>query len=210
MKSIESLLAIASSPLCTSDPSLSAELFERGGRISSELASLLRRRNGFYAFESALHVLPAQECPGEIGLDRWNRWSTWRSAYLDMAEEGVFFAEDVFGNQFLATPDGVYQFDSETAEMILLGQHLEDWARAILEDSDFLTGFPLAHEWQMKHGPIPQGSRLVPRIPFVAGGEFSVTNLAAIDSIEGLRFRGSIATQIRDLPDGAEIKLEIE
>jgi hypothetical protein len=75
----------------------------------------------------------------------------------------------------------------------------EGWAAAILDDFNALTGFPLAHEWQGANGQLAAGMRLVPKIPFVAGGEFSVENLCAPDSVRAMRLRGSIAVQIRDV-----------
>jgi hypothetical protein len=43
---------------------------------------------------------------------------------------------------------------------------------------------------------------------FITGGSFTVDNLASIDAAVGMRFRGEIAVQIKDLPDGATIDLQ--
>lgn len=61
----------------------------------------------------------------------------------------------------------------------------------------------------MRHGVLVEGQRLVPKLPFVAGGEFEVDNLYAADAVEGMRARGNLAVQIRDLPDGAQISYRI-
>lgn len=66
------------------------------------------------------------------------------------------------------------------------------------------------HQWQITHGKIKQNQRLVPVIPFVLGGEFSVKNLRAQQSVTAMRARGSIAVQIRDVPDGGTIKLNVD
>jgi hypothetical protein len=50
------------------------------------------------------------------------------------------------------------------------------------------------------------GERLAPKMPLVTGGGFEVSNLAAIESLRGMRFRGNLAVQIRDLPDGVKIR----
>ncbi|HKJ51573.1 MAG TPA: SMI1/KNR4 family protein, partial [Gammaproteobacteria bacterium] len=68
---------------------------------------------------------------------------------------------------------------------------------------------PLAHQWQVIHGQLPARKRLVPKIPFVAGGEFSIENLFLIDAVEGMKYRADIAIQIKDLPDGTQVKLNI-
>jgi hypothetical protein len=41
------------------------------------------------------------------------------------------------------------------------------------------------------------------------GGEFAVENLYAADALELMRFRGLLARQIRDLPDGAHVTLKV-
>jgi hypothetical protein len=46
---------------------------------------------------------------------------------------------------------------------------------------------------------------LVPKIPFVLGGEFGVDNVFALEATKGMRLRGELAVQIRDLPNGTKI-----
>jgi hypothetical protein len=82
-------------------------------------------------------------------------------------------------------------------------------AAALLDDYETLTGYPLAHEWQRQYGALPEGKRLVPKMPFVTGGAFDVANLYAEDAVEGMRARGNLAMQINDLPDGTRIRYRI-
>lgn len=42
------------------------------------------------------------------------------------------------------------------------------------------------------------------------GGEFVLDNLYLADAVEGMKLRADIASQIRDLPDGAQIKFSVE
>ncbi len=64
-------------------------------------------------------------------------------------------------------------------------------------------------EWESSHGPLKQGFRLTPKLPFFAGGKFEVKNLYAYQDVRAMRFRGSLATQVRDLPDGAPIVFRV-
>lgn len=202
--SVEKLLELASPALCANSPVDGDRL-----DIAIDLLALLGRRNGFYAFESALHVFPV--CAERADdLRTWNHDGLWRNAYGDMAENLLFFAEDIFGGQFTFTGSDVAYFNPETASLELIADSVEGWASRILTDFNVLTGYPLAHEWQQLHGPIAEGERLVPRVPFVAGGEFSLENLVAVNSVEAMRYRGFLATQIRDLPEGATIQLEFD
>ena len=43
-----------------------------------------------------------------------------------------------------------------------------------------------------------------------AGAEFSVSNLVLMDAEAGMRVRGNLACQIRDIPDGTTIRFTIE
>ena len=120
------------------------------------------------------------------------------------------FAEDVFGNQFAISSGRVVCFDPETGNSEPCASTLEDWARTVLSEYACLTGYPIAHQWQKHNGPLHPGTRLVPKIPFVCGGEFSVSNLAAMEEAEAMAFRADLARQIRDLPDGAKVRFKIE
>jgi hypothetical protein len=193
----------------TRDAAVSAHrLADAFGKENSEaLRPLLDRKNGFYAFESALRVYPDLGTPNEKGIIEWNDQDLWRGEYDGLADGGLFFAEDVFGGQFCLKDQRICTFDPETGAFETMASDLEDWAGKILDDFSLWTGHQLGHTWQLAHGTIPAGFRLLPKIPFVLGGEFSNENLHAIEAVRGMKFRASIAVQIRDLPDGAEVVL---
>lgn len=203
---IDRLLSIASEPLGApvAEPTLGST------PLHLELVKLLTARNGFVAFESALHVFPVEPAPeGEMTLEQWNAPQIWRNHYEDVEDNVVFFAEDVFGGQFAIRNNAVEVFDPETGDFTVLAGSLEGWAAALLADPRVLTGYPLAHQWQGQHGRLATQQRLVPKQLFVLGGEFSLQNLYVMDATRGMCLRGDIARQIRHLPDGATVKFEI-
>lgn len=181
----------------------------RWGRLGRELADLLHRRNGFYAYESSLLVRPFRRATAPLGIVEWNAPDLWKGTYRENLEAVLCFAEDIFGCQFCICGETVCAFDPETGEIDKLGESLTCWARTIVDDFEYRTGFPLAHSWQMQNGPVPQGMRLVPKLFFVLGGAYDVQNLYALEDVKGMLFRSSIANQISELPDGAEIVLEV-
>jgi hypothetical protein len=126
-----------------------------------------------------------------------------------MSEGLLFFGEDVFGNSFCLREGEVVSFEAETGAVQRFAENIDEWARVVLGDYNLHTGFALAHAWQVKHGALPQDQRLLPKKPFVLGGEYVLENLYALDAVKGMRLRGSLATQIRDLPDGAQIRFEV-
>lgn len=202
---LDKLLSVAGSALTAA----TVEVPSSAGRLGEELLGMLSRLNGFYAFESALHVRAGGPAAGEPSLQEWNADGLWRDAYDGMADGHLFFAEDVFGGQFSIKDDCVFTFDPETGEGGPFASSLEEWADHVLFDYEVLTGFHVAHDWQQRHGSLPAGSRLVPKRLFVLGGEYSAENLYVLDAAESMRYRAEIAVQIRDLPEGASVIVKV-
>lgn len=194
----------------TSNLKLLATLISIDRSLGNELVSLLEQKNGFFAFESALHVYPVGEVGrGSVELSNWNSLETWKEAYdVDLAD--LFcFAENLFGEQFMIVSERICRFDPETAELEETARTLEDWAEQLLADPDYVVGHALAREWQETNGPLKSGCRLVPKVPFVCGGEFDIANLYSIESVRGMQLRGNLANQIANLPDGATIQFDV-
>ncbi|PHM30269.1 SMI1/KNR4 family protein [Xenorhabdus innexi] len=181
-----------------------------GKSLVDELSYLLNKKNGFYGFESALRVFPYETIDGEIGLTDWNENSLWIDSYKDMAKGALFFAEDIFGNQFCLKDDCIHTFDPETGLFDKLANSINEWSGLILDDYEVLTGYSLAHNWQSIHGPIQSGYRLAPKIPFVLGGAYELDNLYLARTCESMRVRADLALQIRSIPDGASIRMDIK
>ncbi len=179
------------------------------GKLGRELAEFLKIKNGFYAFESALHVFPLCGWQGEMDVEQWNDPKLWINCYGDMALDTLFFAEGIFADQFAIRKQEIIRFQAETGLAKPVASTLEDWASLILKDYSYQTGWPFAHEWQTKHGRLPYGERLVATIPFVMEGDYKVSNFHALDAVKAMRYHGDIALQIRDLPDGTKIRLEV-
>jgi hypothetical protein len=100
----------------------------------------------------------------------------------------------------------VLSFDPETAELQPVAHDIGGWIDAVLSDYRSLTGYSLAHAWQSQHGPLSASKRLLPKIPFVLGGSYDISNLFEEDAVQGMKVRGNVAVQIRDLPDGTPIE----
>jgi hypothetical protein len=206
---LQKLLSIAGPPLETSLPSETWRTRENGGALADALADLLGRRNGFVAFESALVVRPAGPVSALHDLASWNDPDIWKRALPVPPIDLLCFAEDIFGEQFALSRDAVVRLNPETGEAETYARDLDDWAGRILNDYEVEVGYPLARDWQKKNGPIPLGSRLVPKIPFVMGGTFDLGNLYLCGEVEGMRVRAEIASQLRGVPDGTKVKLTV-
>ncbi|MEO8552821.1 MAG: SMI1/KNR4 family protein [Kofleriaceae bacterium] len=140
---------------------------------------------------------------------RWNAPELWRGEYGGMADDVTCFAEDIFGGQFCLRAGKVHTFDPETGGIETMAKNIVEWVSAVLAEWRAITGAPIAHDWQVGHGVLAVGRRLVPKTPFVLGGELAISNLVAMDDVKGMRFRATLAVQIRDLPDGTPITLKV-
>ncbi|MDH0053185.1 hypothetical protein ACVWWU_002693 [Pantoea sp. PA1] len=203
----EKLLSICSGKISDSYADINLS-FSDVVSVFNELHELLKIKNGFYGFESALHVYPSKSIGSEIGLIEWNKKNLWIDSYENLALDSVFFAEDLFGGQFCLKKDGIYSFDPETALSEKISDDLEGWCDAIIRDYDFMTGYTLSHAWQQKNGRLLPGHRLVPKKPFILGGEFDINNLYMEKSDYAMRMRASIALQLKNLKDGESVELK--
>jgi hypothetical protein len=208
MTYIEKLLSVASEPLAP-QPEAMPE-FLRPYSLGTEFFRMLQNRNGLYAFESALHVFPVTD-DSETGMEAWNAGSLWKDAYGDLAEDLLFFAEDVLQDQFCLSlrRAAVQRFYAETGQTEHLADSIEEWAGVILSDCRRETGWPLVHEWQLKNGPLAPGKRLMPKTPFFLGGEYQIENLWAGNPLDGMLLKADLAVETRALPEGAQVKLNI-
>ena len=58
-------------------------------------------------------------------------------------------------------------------------------------------------------GLLEEGRKYCLVIPGVLGGAYDTSNIKSVPLVELVRFSGDLGKQIRDLPDGAQIKLNI-
>src|SRR5882724_11588296 len=206
MTRVEKLLSISSEPLVSTPPD-NSEIIQHFP-LGPELLRMLESKNGFYAFESALHVFPLTNAPLEgASLVEWNSDSVWRSDFADLTVGLLFFAENILQDQFCLSGSGVLRFNAETGGTNLMADSLESWAEIILRDYDRQTGWTLANKWQSENGPLPRGKRLMPKSPFFLGGAYTTENLWAGDAAERMRFKADVAMQTRNMPNRTQVRL---
>lgn len=90
--------------------------------------------------------------------------------------------------------------DSEAGfrELSLSPEFQEDWCMARLVQ--------LAED---RLGPLEEGRCYCLKIPAVLGGAYDLSNFGTISVLECLAVSGHLAEQIKDIPDGAQIKLVV-
>jgi hypothetical protein len=171
-------------------------------KAENGVSALTQKRNGFYVFENALHVFSMSE------RETINRVIDEVDGYKK--ENCKYFAEDIFGNLFCEQNEKIYLLDLESGIYEHIANSTEEWAQRILEDHNYLTGYPLAKLWQEKVRKLENGERLVPKIFFVLGGDYSVENLYALNGIRALQLRIDLYNQIKDIQDGEKVEIKIK
>ena len=176
-----------------------------GENFDEELNRILEVKNGFYAFESALHFFSDKE------IKLFSKLMKEKYQY-DGAENCLFFAEDVFGNLYCLDADQhmIYLLDLESGAREKFGASIEDWSENILNDYDYMTGYTVAHDWQERNGSLKNNERLFPKIPFVFGGEYNTDNLIAKNQFEVIDNKFNIYKQIKNIDDGELIIIDSE
>lgn len=188
-------------------PNSAAGCLEHYPVLAQELLSWLGKKNGFYAYQTSLHVFPVNQNPDFMDLETWNQQKYWCGAYGELSQSCVFFAEDIFGGQFCFYQNGIYSFNPETGDKTFMGANLEAWAEQIFSKLDYWTGFSLAKQWIEQNGYLTPQQRLAPVQPFFLGGTYDIGNLKAVDALESLRFRGAMAQKLMTVPEGQNISL---
>jgi hypothetical protein len=121
-----------------------------------------------------------------------------------------FFAEDVFGNQFAFEDDRIVRYLAETGEREFCADSVADWIDSLLRDPDEELGLWLLREWRSQNEtPLDFNDHLCPKIPFILGGRHEAENLFSQDRVKSMLFKGDVAWQTRNVPDGGRIKLKV-
>jgi hypothetical protein len=175
-----------------------------------EIEELASHQNGFYGCHRALHVFPMGRSASAMTMQDWNSETLWRDSYSFTTIDNVyFFSQDLFGIQYGIRDKEIVMFEPETGALESVASTLWEWMDKVVADCDFMTGKSLAFQWKERRGLLPKGQRLIPKIPFVCGGEFHIDNLYPMEQCKGMQFRGSFAKQIANVKDGEQIVFKI-
>ncbi len=200
MSAIEKLLEISSDPI--------AGPTQADAIADPQLKALLQQRNGFWALQNALWVFAdnsTQTTPGHNHPEI----SSWASLYSKTKGVAQAFAVDAIGYPFFTSDYGILQMDLETGVFKKIAVDIEGWADAMLNHFQELSGWKVCKDWQDANGPLPEGYRLMPRMPFVGGGTETADNLMGVAMTEMIGFYAELAAEIRNMPEGGTLDIKL-
>ena len=120
-------------------------------------------------------------------------------------------AENEFGNLILKdAEDKFWRLCPEDVYCEVVAESIDDY-NELINDHEFLNDWNMAimvNEATEMLGELKEGYKYYMVIPGVLDGEYSGTNIQTAPFIEIIRISGNLGKQIKDLPDGAEVKLE--
>jgi hypothetical protein len=135
--------------------------------------------------------------------------TAWGWIGLDPAE---VVATNAFGNLIVRATDGVYwRICPEELSCERIADHADAFA-AISKGEEFQTDWEMSRLVKLarqKFGPLPEGRCYCLKLPAVVGGSYDVANMGTISLDELISFSGEFAEKIKDLPDGAQIRIKI-
>jgi hypothetical protein len=198
------------------EPATPAQLDRCGQALGAPLPEGLRqfllRRNGGTFEGGLLHMMGACRPFRHDDLATWNQPHDWKSAFgLHDLTRYVFFADDVFGNQFGYLPGvldpAVWRFDIHVGELTELAPSLEAFFEQVLvDDGDWLLGGDLLRGYRDAGQALQAGQHLALLMPSLLGGSMEPENLRPVEPATNLYLAGQVLTRIKPLPPGTEVR----
>lgn len=120
--------------------------------------------------------------------------------------------ENDFGNLILLDKKGlVWRLCPEDVYCKIIAASIEQYNQ-LMKEVEFNQDWfmeSLVKEAQLRLGPLKDGYKYYLVIPGVLGGEYGGDNIQSVPFYEVIRYSGSIASQLKDLPEGAKVDLEV-
>ena len=120
--------------------------------------------------------------------------------------------ENDFGNLMIKDVKGKYWRlcpEELSCKIVALNRTELD---ALSTDQEFLADWymgALVEAAKDKLGPLEEGRKYYMVTPGVLGGEYGISNIKTLPLVELIRLSGDLGKQIKDLPDGAQVKLKV-
>lgn len=173
------------------------------------LSEIYNEKNGLIAFESSLVVYPAIENSDLPCLSSINK-DSWKLAYSKEVQLLCYFCRDGFGHQYgISSSGGIFKLNPESGALSPHSSDIDTWAKKIMSDYDYETGWSLLNEWQVLNDEVIGPNQcLIPVKPFCIGGEFEVDNLRLVDLGLALIKYSQLYSQSKSFVKGEKVNVD--
>ncbi len=169
--------------------------------LPAPLAGHLRGTNGWIALGGALHVR------GVCIEPMWHSLPVARTHLkrgYELGRKDVCFAQDGLGNQFVWRDDRVVRLDAETGRWQDCRVDIDGFFAAALAAPDRWLG----HQY-VRATPLAPGQLLMAYPPLCTAEAAQGVSLKPVVAAEVIDFHAALAAQLKDLPDGAPLRIKV-
>lgn len=170
---------------------------------------IIESQNGGFFYKQSLHIYSYSHNRNFNDIEYVN--DLLKQEYGEMFEGLQSFGQDLFGNQFcfsISHRDIVF-FNTETGKREVIATDFTDWLTVLYKHFGYYLGLMLLKDWRI-HNRLDFNQRLCPKKPFVAGGDFKITNLYTGTFPGYITDYIKIARQVYLFPEGTTVKIEFK
>ena len=121
-------------------------------------------------------------------------------------------AENEFGNLIIKDAENKFwRLCPEDVYCEVVAESIDDYNK-LINDDEFLNDWNMVvmvDEATKKLGMLKEGYKFCLAIPGILNGEYAGNNIKTAPFDEIIKWSGDLGKQIKDLPDGAEVKLKV-
>jgi hypothetical protein len=167
------------------------------------LFELLRELNGFVLHGGALHVRGACLKPEWHSLRvAWRSEIAFHNLYDAVQLADIPFAQDSYGDQFIWRDEAVWRLFAETGELEEIAGSLDEFWDGVNRD---IEGY-----LNIRKGELQPGQLLLAYPPFCVEESEQSVSFSKVPTQDAIAFHANLAQQLRDVPEGAKVKFNIE
>lgn len=178
-------------------------------RLPDDIAEELRKVNSYIDATRGFHLRGACLSPPWHSIRAaWEGELALHTLFPNLHEEDVPLAEDCFGDQYLLRDGFAIRLLAETGDVEEMSISWVEFLMNVDSNAVKYLRLGLLRQFEIENPPLAPGFALSVYPPFVAN-EYHNPSMRAISTLELRTWRADFAKQIKDIPDGQQIKILI-
>ena len=178
-------------------------------RLPADISAFLRHKNGFIAAHGGFHVRGACIAPKWHSIRvAWEGDYALHHLYPEVRKSDIPLAEDCFADQYLLREGQVIRLVGETGDIEAMECDWQEFLASVEADPIGYLNLGFLDRFREQFGPLAPGYLIHAYPPFVTI-EGRNPSLRAIPALELRSFHADFARQIRDVPDGGQIRVKV-
>ncbi|MBO6102756.1 MAG: hypothetical protein J6P03_05830 [Opitutales bacterium] len=144
-------------------------------------------------------------------IDDWNNPKLWKNKFpSEDIKDIYFFADNILSYQYGVLNEDIVMLNPEDSSIEKVASSIDEWFSIITSDSVTYLYCDILEEWENKNGRVLLGERLIPSLPFILGGDYSLDNFVKCTEVEAMDYYSQFAKKLHNLQDGSRVSLKFE